>query len=185
MNVFIIHGSYGNPDENWIPWLKAELEKAGCKVFVPKFPTPENQSLDSWMKVFQEYLVYINQDTVFVGHSLGPAFILRILEKKLRFPSKAAFFIGPFIGRLGNPDLDKINKTFFDTEFDWVSIKKNCKQFHIFCSDNDPYVPLENAAEVAKRLGVNQVLIKGAGHFNKKSGYKKIQFLLEMIKQII
>jgi predicted alpha/beta hydrolase family esterase len=44
-NIFIIHGSYGNPDENWFPWLKKELEQEGHKVFVPKFPTPEDQSL--------------------------------------------------------------------------------------------------------------------------------------------
>jgi len=38
-NIFIIHGAYGNPDENWIPWLKTELEKLGNRVFVPKFPS--------------------------------------------------------------------------------------------------------------------------------------------------
>lgn len=39
-NVIIIHGAYGNPEENWFPWLKKELEKLDCRVFVPKFPTP-------------------------------------------------------------------------------------------------------------------------------------------------
>ncbi len=24
-NIFLIHGSYGNPYKNWLPWLKKEL----------------------------------------------------------------------------------------------------------------------------------------------------------------
>ena len=57
-NVFIIHGAYGSPDENWIPWLKKELDKPGCEVYAPKFPTPENHNLDSWSKVFSGYEKY-------------------------------------------------------------------------------------------------------------------------------
>jgi hypothetical protein len=41
-NIFIIHGSYGYPEENWFPWLKKELSKLGHRVFVPKFPIPAN-----------------------------------------------------------------------------------------------------------------------------------------------
>ena len=89
-NVFIIHGAYGHPNENWFPWLKSELEKLGCKVFVPKFPTPENQSLENWLKVFKDYKQYLNENSIVVGHSLGPAFLLNILEN-LDKPIKAAF----------------------------------------------------------------------------------------------
>ena len=91
-NVYIIHGSYGTPDENWFPWLKSELEKLNCKVFVPKFPTPENQSLDTWMKIFEEYKDELNEDAIIVGHSLGPAFILSILEKLEETKSGKAHF---------------------------------------------------------------------------------------------
>ena len=54
-NIFIIHGAYGNPEENWIPWLKTELERLGCNVSAPRFPTPENQSLENWTKIFNKY----------------------------------------------------------------------------------------------------------------------------------
>jgi predicted alpha/beta hydrolase family esterase len=50
-------------------------EKEGNKVIVPTFPTPENQTLENRMKVFKPYLKEINENTIFVGHSLGPAFI--------------------------------------------------------------------------------------------------------------
>jgi hypothetical protein len=34
--------------------MQWELEQKWYKVFVPKFPTPENQSLDSWQEVFED-----------------------------------------------------------------------------------------------------------------------------------
>lgn len=27
MNIFLVHGSFGKPFENWFPWLEEELSK--------------------------------------------------------------------------------------------------------------------------------------------------------------
>lgn len=50
-NVLIIHGAYGNPKENWIPWLTAKLEAVRYKVDTPQFPTPENQPMKTGWKL--------------------------------------------------------------------------------------------------------------------------------------
>lgn len=102
-NVFIIHGTGASPEINWFPWLKKELEKLGCKVFVPIFPTPENQSLESWLMVFDKYKRYLDEDSIVVGHSLGPAFLLSVLEN-LDKQIRASFFVAGFIGFLNNPN---------------------------------------------------------------------------------
>ena len=183
-NIIIIHGSYGNPNENWFPWLKSELENLKCDVFVPKFPTPENQSLESWRKVFEKYKQYVNENTILVGHSLGPAFLLDLLEN-LDKPVKSAFFISGFLGLLGNSDFDEINKTFTDRNFDWAKIKHNCNKFYIYHSDNDPYVPIKKARELAEKLDSEVIEIKNAGHFNEKAGYNKFEVLLEDIKKYV
>lgn len=181
--AFIIHGSYGNPEENWFPWLKEKLELKGYQVFVPKFPTPEDQSLKKWMEMFdKKYKREINQDTIFIGHSLGPAFILSILET-LSKPIKACFFVSGFIELLNNKEFDDINKTFTTKKFDWDKIIRNCKNFHIYHSDNDPYVSKEKSVKLAKKLNTSPIIIKGAGHFNEKSGYKTFDILLENITQ--
>ena len=57
-NVFIFHGVGGHPEENWFPWLSKKLEALGCKVFIPQFPTPENQTLDNWLKILDNYKEY-------------------------------------------------------------------------------------------------------------------------------
>ena len=151
VNVFIIHGADGHPKENWFPWLKSELEKQRYQVFTPKFPTPKNQTLKNWLKVFERYKKYVDKNTIFIGHSIGATFLLSVIER-LDKKIKTAYLVSGFIDLLGNPVFDKINKTFIEKELDWKKIKNNCQKFYIFHSDNDPYVPLEEAQKLAKKL---------------------------------
>lgn len=183
-NIILIHGAYGHPKENWFPWLKTELEKLGCNIIIPRFPTPEGQNLDNWMRILNKYNEYFDSDTILVGHSIGPALILRKLEI-LEEPVKASFLVAGCIGKLGIDDFDKINASFFENPFDWNEIKKNSKHFFVYHSDNDPYVPLEMGKELANKLGVEVILVKGGGHLNEKVGYTKFPLILEDIKKLI
>ena len=79
-SVFIIHGTDGHPKENWFPWLKQKIESSEHTVFVPQFPTPEGQSFEAWQQVLMEYEKEINEQTIFIAHSLGCIFLLRLLE---------------------------------------------------------------------------------------------------------
>lgn len=184
MNVIVVHGAYGSPEENWLPWLKSVLESLGLRVFAPKFPTPENQSLENWVQILNTYDKYFDSELIMVGHSLGPALILRKLET-LDVPVRAAFLVAGFLGEIGDPDFDGINSSFFEKEFDWEKIRKNCEHFEVFHSNNDPYVPLKHGKEIAEKLGVELTLVKEACHFNAKAGYTEFPLLLERIKEII
>ena len=182
-NVFIIHGSYGNPSENWFPWLKEELEKKGCSVFAPKLPTPKDQCLENWQNVFSKYDHYLTRDSIVVGHSLGVAFLLNILER-IEHKIKAAFLVSGFCEQLNSSRFDKINKTFIK-RFDYARIMSKCDRFFVYHSDNDPYVPLSIANNLAQNLGVKVILIKNAGHINKESGYTKFKELFDDITHIL
>ena len=180
MRAYIVHGAYGHPEENWFPWLKKELENLGIQAIVPKFPTPENQSLQSWMDVMSQY--NISEEDILIGHSIAPALILRILEKQ---KVKAAFFVAGFIGSLDNPDFDKINKSFFVEPFDWENIRENCKRFVMFNSEDDPYLTEKSVQMLAEGLGITPIFIEDAGHFNAAAGYTEFPELLEKIKETL
>jgi uncharacterized protein len=179
-SAFIIHGAYGNPQENWFPWLAMELEYQGFNVYAPKFPTPEKQSLEEWYAVLKSYSSHVNEQTIMIGHSLGPSFILTVLER-INTPIKSCFFVAPFIGLLNNPDFDKINKTFVEKDFDWEKINSNCKKFNLYSSDDDPYVPLEKGKFLSAKLNTELNIVSHAGHFNKSSGYLSFPKLLHDI----
>ena len=79
-------------------------------------------------------------------------------------------------------EFDPINQTISDKDFDWEIIKENCKNFFIFHSENDPYVPLSKGNEIAGLVGGDFMLVENAGHFNETAGYKRFDLLLEKIK---
>ncbi|MDD5022919.1 MAG: alpha/beta hydrolase [Candidatus ainarchaeum sp.] len=181
VNVFVFHGAGGHPEENWFGWLKRELEKTGSKVYVPEFPTPENQTLEEWLKVFKKYDKLIGKDSIFIGHSLGVPFLLTLIEK---YKIKSAFLVSGFTGKVENKYNDSM-KTFTYKKFEWEKIIKNCGNFYIFHSDNDPYIPLSKSEELADNLKSKIILIKNAGHFNSSSGYDKFEELMEKISKEI
>lgn len=182
-NVLIFHGTGGYPGENWLPWLKKELEKLGCKVYVPQFPTPEGQSLRSWLEVLKDYKQYINEQSILIGHSLGGLFLLRVLER-LKHSVRATFFVGASIG-VKPIRFYEADKKFSGFSFDWDKIKENAGVAAVYHSDNDPYVSIGNGEKLAKKLGIELTLVPKAGHFNTAAGYISFSDLLENIKQFV
>ncbi|MCK4883483.1 MAG: alpha/beta fold hydrolase, partial [Candidatus Diapherotrites archaeon] len=181
MKFFIIHGAFGNPQENWFPWLTTKLQEMGHTIIIPTFPTPKNQTLENWMNVFEPHLKQLDSETIIIGHSLGPAFILSVLEK-LDVQIKACFLVAGFTGILGDLEFDSINKSFIDKQFNWEKITQNCQQFFVLNSENDPYVPINKGQKLALNLKTEINTFFKAGHFNTASGYTKFPELLELIK---
>ena len=178
MATFIfIHGTGGNPDEVFYPWLRKELEKKKHKVYAPFFPTPIGQTLENWMQEFEPYWKFVNEETVLVGRSIGPVFILRLLEKS-KVKVKAAFLVAGFCSDIGLDEFKPLTDSFIKKPFNWRKIRKNCGRFFVYNSDNDPYVPLENGKELAKNLGSELILVKGAEHF----WFKNFQQILADIR---
>ncbi|HVA97152.1 MAG TPA: alpha/beta hydrolase [Candidatus Acidoferrales bacterium] len=178
-NAFIFHGAYGGPNDNWIPWLKKELEKLGYIVIVPQFPTPKNQSLKNWLNVFDKYKREINRETIMIGHSIGATFILSVLEQ-FEEPVNSVYLVSGFISNLGLKEFDEINYSFYKKSFNWKNLRENC--FYIFYGDGDPYVSLEEEHKLAKKLESNVIVINKGGHLNTAAGYEKFDLLLEKIK---
>lgn len=165
----ILHGSFGNPNGDWFPWLAKKLSDLGWKVTVPAFPTPENQNLDNWLNAFYEQVGEPNESMILIGHSISVPFILRILERSKK-QVKAAFLIAAFVELLYLTEFDKINHSFVVGEVNWEKVLSSCSQFSIYNSDNDPYVPLWMGQRVAHHLRSSLNVIPYAGHFNASAG---------------
>ena len=190
--IFIIHGSYGNPQENWFPWLKMELERIGHRVFVPQFQIPEGENpkygghkLSLWFEILKQYEQHINKDTIFVGHSRGCIFIYKVLEQ-IQTPIYAAFLVGPWITRWATPTGWSIVDSFHKDPFDWEKMKNGARHIEVFQSTNDE-IPVIEGKEVAKNLDATLHIVENAGHFNVATDtkFKEFDLLLERIKKIL
>lgn len=193
-NIFIIHGSYGSPQENWFPWLKKELSKLGHRVFVPQFPIPSSDKMDlaygghslsEWFKTLEDYNKYIDKETIFIAHSRGCVFTYHYLAK-IEFPITATFLVAPWINFIWYPKGWKKTDSFHKKPFDWIKIKKGSKYFEVYQSTNDD-TPVSEGKEIAKNLKAKLIVVKNAGHFNVAGDKRFVEFplLLKNVEDFI
>jgi leucyl-tRNA synthetase len=79
-NFVILHGYKGSADGNFIPWLKKSLEKQGFKVQAPQLPNSDNPKESEQVGYVLQNCT-INENTVLIGHSLGAAVAMKIVEQ--------------------------------------------------------------------------------------------------------
>ena len=66
---------------------------------------------------------------------------------------------------------------------DWAKIKKRAQKITLLHSNNDSYIPLDQAEFIAKKLNAKLIVKENQGHFNLEVGAKYAQFptLLKII----
>ena len=82
--IYVVHGYTASPDENWFPWIQeyADQQKASLKVLrLDPSPTP---TLEVWKRQMDEQIDEIDENTIFIAHSLGCIATLHFLTKKLK-----------------------------------------------------------------------------------------------------
>lgn len=170
--VVILHGAHGGPDTNWFPWLHAALEAEGIEAVRPRFPTPEGQSLSAWLAAYDLAVGPLRfAPTVLVGHSLGAAFALRLVERAAE-PVAGLFLAAGFVGALGLPDYDIINHSFFAAPFDWAAIRaRKGRVTRCWAGEDDPYVPLSRSQDMATCLEAPLDIVPGGGHLNDETAF--------------
>lgn len=183
-NYIIIHGSFGSPFGNWFSYLYDQLSQDN-QVIIPQFPIGiEFQNYTNWSKLLDYYrnLGYINENTIFVGHSIAPIFIIKyLLENNIKV-NKLYFVSGFNHVTVDGGDYDKVNKSFFIDD-DISKIKNYTNNITCIYSDNDPYVPFEVLKDFANKVATNEILIPNGGHLNSENGYNTFEQLLTEIKK--
>jgi uncharacterized protein len=180
--AIILHGTLGSPNGNWFRWLKKELEARGLIVWLPQLPHAEQPSLHEWADFVRQNCPFtINGDTLIVGHSSGAILSLIIAQQNIE-PVGGVVAVSVFHDNsLGWEP----NSRLFDLTFDWHKIQTNARQLLFIHSDNDPYVPLDQAQFVADNCQAEMMVMPGQGHFNLEQGeeYKQFPKLLEILEK--
>lgn len=187
--VFIVHGWGGYPEENWFPWLKKELETKGFEVLVPQLPDPENPKIYNWVPKLAETVGKADEQTYFVGHSMGCQTIARYLESLPdRVRVGGAVFVAGFFKRLtgleDDTDVQETDKHWLNTPLDMQKVKSHLIKSVAIFSDNDPYVPLDNQDDFRNKLGSKIIIEHQMGHFNAAAGITEFLSVLTAVLEI-
>lgn len=180
--IYIIHGYTGNPDKNWFPWLRNELQRAGMEVHVLNMPHTEAPKYSEWLAYMQSQVVDPDENTYFVGHSLGCITILQFLNNISRgVKVGGAVLVAGFSSPIHFTELNG----FFSVPLDEEKIKISVNKMVAISSDNDPHVPYWQAEELEKRFNLELIKIHGGLHLNEKAGYKELPVVLEKLREMI
>ncbi len=171
--VVIVHGWASSPEDAWLPWLRRELESRGVEVIAPAFPNPKEPDISAWISLLRESVQAPDENTHFVGHSLGGYVILKFIESL-----PAGIMVGGVVSVASR--IKKEGKV----EIDVRKVRESTREITAFFSDNDYYVPVEEAAEWRKHLSASTTLLKGQGHFSRREKMTELPIVLELILQM-
>lgn len=177
-----MHGFMGDPEENWFPWLKNELMNAGVTVIVPAMPNPNFPRFQKWLEFLKEQVGDVDEDTFFVGHSLGCPTILRFLES-LPTGQKAggAVLVSGFAEPIRLINLNGFTAGSWDDE----KIRQSVGEIVLINSDNDEHVPLQMAERMRDRFGASLTVLHDAGHINSKSGHLSVPVVMDELERML
>lgn len=180
--VIIVHGWWGSPEEPALAWLRKNLEANGFVVLAPLMPHPDEPTIKDWVGHLNNVAGQADENTFFIGHSIGAPTILRYLEtlpKNIRVGG-VLFIAGWFeLTGLETKEEQEIALPWFETPIDFEKVKQHTTKFTAIFSDNDPFVPLTNKAKFEKLLNAKTLVEHHQGHFDPASNVKEIPIALK------
>ncbi len=179
--VLVIHGGNAfDKYEDYLDYLKSSeinlerLKSKGWKsnlqedlgeefdVLQPKMPNSMNARYKEWKIWFEKIIPLLDEQVIFVGHSLGGIFLAKYLSEN-DYPKKikALFLIAaPF---------DKSEESLVDFVLDQPldNLKNQIENIYLYHSQDDVVVPISHLEGYKKELPNAQTRIfENRGHFN-------------------
>lgn len=188
--VVIVHRWSGSPTEDWYPWLKAQLEKAGCEVIVPEMPDPDEPIIDDWVDALAVAVGGVDRNTYFVGHSVGAQTVMRYLEDVSdEVVAGGMVTVAGWISM--NEDVLEedgsldIARPWLHTPIDFGKVRRSVGKIVSIFSSNDPYVPVSNAEMFKNQLGAETVILPNLGHITSADDVTELQAVLDAVNEVI
>jgi len=160
----------------------------GFEVEVPQLPDAGNPRIENWVPKLAEVVDIADENTYFVGHSMGCQTIARYLET-LPENTKVggAIFVAGFFKRLTgleNQSEENIKKHWLGTPVALTKVRIHLPKSVAIFSDDDPFVPIDNQDDFRDKLGSEIVIKKKMKHFSGETGTIELPIVLEKILEI-
>lgn len=180
--VVIIHRWTSSPQGDWLPWLKGELEAKGYDVLVPAMPHTDTPTIDEWIEKLTHTVGEPDENTHFVGHSIGPQTIMRYLAQSRAKVGKLVFIAGWFtLFDLEDEEDNAIARPWITRPIDFAAVKKAAASITVFLSDDDYFVPLEENKKIfEEKLDAKVIVRHGRKHFADEDGITELPEVLEL-----
>jgi predicted alpha/beta hydrolase family esterase len=174
-SVLILHGWGGSDAPHWQAELASEIAKHYGTVSFPLLDNCHFPSKNRWLKQVKQLLKTFRPHTV-VCHSLANTLWFWLCQEKEMVHVERLFMVSP-------PSLrtkEKTIKTFFPCA---KPHNIHAKEVSIIVSEDDPWVEIEEAKEIALHYDATLITLKDAGHINADSGYGKWALIENLVME--
>ncbi len=184
--VIIIHQWMAGAQGDWRPWLKTELEKLGYQVLLPDMPDIDTPVIEKWVAKLAEVVGTPDNNTYFIGHSIGCQTILRYLEN-INTPVGGALFVAGWFNleNLEDEETEEIAKPWLETPINIQKVKTVLPKSTLVISDNDPFGAFEENKEKFAELGSKITVLHDAGHISESDGFIEAPILIKEFQDIV
>lgn len=187
--VYMVHCWDGKSEDGWYPWLDKNLSSEEIEVIKFDMPNTSSPTIDDWVSTLDKYVEVLDENTFFVGHSIGCQTIMRYLERKEETNIGGIFFVAPWLNLLPaaieDQDSLAIATPWINTPIDFNKIKKFTKNINCLFSYDDYFVDINQEKEFKEKLGANTLLVTGCGHISQDDGIYELDEILILAKKML
>lgn len=177
--LFIIHGYTATPQNHWFNWLKAQAGLLGMEVIVPALPNTTAPQESEWVAELARQVGTVDENTWFVGHSLGCITVLRFLSRQ-QHVAAGIIMVSGFsepVDRL--PELDG----FTATPLDNLQVISKIPHRAVIASLDDDIVPADYSLRLSQQINAPLFGLPNGGHFLDRQGFDTLPLVADLLNQ--
>lgn len=171
-------------ENNWHRILVSALRHQGHQVLYPQFPSTDNPTLEDWQELLVAELSLLEEagpgESVVIGHSLGCVnFIHAAVTGRIKSSVDRLLLVAPadpkLLGEIKGLQVDLSNPATKQ------AVNSVVGSVTVVGSDADMWTPEGIQETFGTPLGVDAVVIPGAGHFTTEEGWGHWKGLLDWV----
>lgn len=182
--IYIVHCWDGTKDDGWYPWLDSKISNENNEVIRFNMPDTEHPKIEEWVAELDKQVDILDENTYFIGHSIGCQTILRYLEKKNIDKVGGMLFIAPWLDLLPEAieDEDSYNTAYpwINTKIDFDKIKSITNNINCIFSDDDYFVSLDQKERFESLLNAKTIVVSGKGHISQDDNVFELKEILDL-----
>jgi hypothetical protein len=187
--IYLVHCWDGTKDDGWYPWIDKELSNDNNKVYRFNMPNTGTPIIEDWVSFLDKQVDSLDENTFFIGHSIGCQTIMRYLESKDVCKIGGILFVAPWLDLLDYAieDEESYNtaKPWLTKPIDFNKIKAFTNNINCIFSDDDYFVSIDQKDNFKELLNANTVVVSGKGHISQDDGVYELKEILDECNKMI
>lgn len=187
--IYLVHCWDGTSNDGWYPWIEQELKKYNVEVIRFDMPNTANPTIEEWVSTLNEKVDKLDEETYFMGHSIGCQTIMRYLETKEATKIGGILLVAPWLDLLPEAveDEDSYNTAYpwIHTPINFTKVKEFSENINCIFSDDDYFVDLNQEQEFKQKLNAKTIIVNEKGHISQDDDIFELNEILELSKEML